>query len=172
MSSGALGWTDERVAQLTRLWEGGLTASQIAAELGQVSRNAVVGKVHRLGLSGRPIRPASGAPRPRRAETTRPVRWTPQTAPRRTAAPPFAAVAAAVDPAIDAARVPPGQRLSLLGLDDSNCHWPFGDPATHEFFFCGGRALPGLPYCAHHVRLAYRAGDDCRRTTGTSNGRR
>jgi GcrA cell cycle regulator len=49
-----LTWTDDRVEQLKKLWEGGLSASQIAAELGNVTRNAVIGKVHRLGLSGRP----------------------------------------------------------------------------------------------------------------------
>ncbi len=55
-------WTDERVEQLKKLWEDGLSASQIAAELGSITRNAVIGKVHRLGLSGR----AKSPPRRRR----------------------------------------------------------------------------------------------------------
>ena len=62
-----LTWSDERVEQLKKLWESGLSASQIAAELGNVTRNAVIGKVHRLGLSGRAKSPASAAPRQRKA---------------------------------------------------------------------------------------------------------
>src|SRR5258708_28292459 len=65
-----LTWTDDRVEQLKKLWESGLSASQIAAELGNVTRNAVIGKVHRLGLSGRAKSPPSAAPRQRQ---TRPA---------------------------------------------------------------------------------------------------
>jgi GcrA cell cycle regulator len=61
-----LTWSDDRVEQLKKLWEGGLSASQIAAELGNVTRNAVIGKVHRLGLSGRAKSPSSAAPRQRK----------------------------------------------------------------------------------------------------------
>ena len=56
-----LTWSDDRVEQLKKLWESGLSASQIAAELGNVTRNAVIGKVHRLGLSGRAKAPATAA---------------------------------------------------------------------------------------------------------------
>src|SRR5262245_23827496 len=59
-------WTDERVETLKKLWTEGLSASQIAAELGGVTRNAVIGKVHRLGLAGRAKSPSSTAPRPRK----------------------------------------------------------------------------------------------------------
>ena len=62
-----MSWTDERIETLTKMWEGGATASQIADELGGVSRNAVIGKVHRLGLSGRAKSPSSAAPRQRKA---------------------------------------------------------------------------------------------------------
>src|SRR5580700_3480057 len=60
-------WTEERVENLKKLWGEGLSASQIAAELGGITRNAVIGKVHRLGLSGRAKSPTSAAPRPRKA---------------------------------------------------------------------------------------------------------
>src|SRR5437660_10471371 len=60
-------WTDDRVEQLKKLWEAGLSASQIAAEPGNVTRNAVIGKVHRLGLSGRAKSPSSAPPRQRKA---------------------------------------------------------------------------------------------------------
>src|SRR5712672_1196005 len=62
-------WTDERVELLKKLWADGLSASQIAAELGGITRNAVIGKVHRLGLSGRAKSPSSATPRPRKART-------------------------------------------------------------------------------------------------------
>src|SRR5256886_7440797 len=64
-----MSWTDERVELLKKLWTDGLSASQIAAELGGITRNAVIGKVHRLGLSGRAKSPSSAAPRPRKART-------------------------------------------------------------------------------------------------------
>ena len=69
-----LTWSDERVEQLKKLWESGLSASQIAAELGNVTRNAVIGKVHRLGLSGRAKAPSTAAPRPRKARPAQMVR--------------------------------------------------------------------------------------------------
>src|SRR3954469_1053006 len=86
-----MSWTDERVSTLKKLWLDGLSASQIAKQLGGVTRNAVIGKVHRLGLSGRaapsqPTRPAFKAPRPARAAT--PVAHAP--APRRLVAEPVA----------------------------------------------------------------------------------
>ncbi len=61
-----MSWTDERVETLKKLWADGHSASQIAAELGGITRNAVIGKVHRLGLSGRAKSPSSAAPRPRK----------------------------------------------------------------------------------------------------------
>src|SRR5207247_4297849 len=61
-----MSWTDERVELLKKLWADGLSASQIAAELGGITRNAVIGKVHRLGLSGRAKSPSSAAPRQRK----------------------------------------------------------------------------------------------------------
>src|ERR1700754_2085357 len=65
-----ISWTDERVELLKRLWSEGLSASQIAAELGGITRNAVIGKVHRLGLSGRAKPPSSSVPRPRKARAS------------------------------------------------------------------------------------------------------
>ena len=64
-----MSWTDERVELLKKLWADGLSASQIAGELGGITRNAVIGKVHRLGLSGRAKSPSSSAPRPRKARS-------------------------------------------------------------------------------------------------------
>lgn len=160
-----LTWTDDRVEQLKKLWEGGLSASQIAAELGNVTRNAVIGKVHRLGLSGRAKSPSAATPRPRKARpaphmmrVTRPV------ARGNTALAHVFEVEAEPDPVAYDNVVPMNQRLTLLELNEATCHWPIGDPSNPEFFFCGGKALPGLPYCAHHSRIAYQPANDRRRT--------
>jgi len=148
MSATAGGWTDERVASLKKLWLEGLSASQIAKQLGGVTRNAVIGKVHRLGLSGRatpaaPSRPAFKAPRP-----ARPVLAQPH-APRRAepAAPP-------APPPLPAVVEEPGS-ATVLTLGAHMCKWPIGDPAAEGFTFCGRRTGPDGPYCAEHARVAY-----------------
>ncbi|QDL99268.1 GcrA cell cycle regulator [Rhodopseudomonas palustris] len=161
----ALTWTDERVEQLKKLWEGGLSASQIAAELGNVTRNAVIGKVHRLGLSGRAKSPTSAAPRQRKARPVQQMmRVTRPVARGNTALAHAFEVEAEPDPIAFDNVVPMNQRLSLLELNEATCHWPVGDPSSPEFFFCGGKSLPGLPYCAHHSRIAYQPVGDRRRS--------
>lgn len=109
-----MSWTDERIATLTKLWEGGSTASQIAEELGGVSRNAVIGKAHRLGLKARPSpvkandKPAAAAPAPKPAKPA-PEPRAAQPAPRPAApppAPPRPAAAAPSQPAPAAAAAP------------------------------------------------------------------
>ena len=154
-----LTWSDDRVEQLKKLWEGGLSASQIAAELGNVTRNAVIGKVHRLGLSGRAKSPSSAAPRQRKA--ARPAQHMMRVA--RPVSRGNTALAHAFevemepDPIAFDNVVPMSQRLSLLELNEATCHWPVGDPSSPEFFFCGGKALASLPYCAHHSSKSRRA---------------
>jgi GcrA cell cycle regulator len=149
-----MGWTDERVETLKKLWLDGLSASQIAKQLGGVTRNAVIGKVHRLGLSGRaapsqPARPAFKAPRPARpAATALP-------APRRPAQHHAreAAVVAPQPPAI--ARPEERGVATVLTLGAHMCKWPIGDPATDDFTFCGRRSAADGPYCVEHARVAY-----------------
>jgi GcrA cell cycle regulator len=165
-----LTWTDDRVEQLKKLWEGGLSASQIAAELGNVTRNAVIGKVHRLGLSGRAKSPSSAsssssaAPRQRKARPAQPMmRVTRPVSRGNTALAHAFEVEMEPDPIAYDNVVPMSQRVSLLELNDATCHWPIGDPSSSEFFFCGGRALTSLPYCAHHSRIAYQPASDRRR---------
>jgi GcrA cell cycle regulator len=146
-------WTDERIAGLKRLWADGLSASQIAAELAGMTRNAVLGKAHRLGLCGR-AKQTSIPPRrcgPPRARTSRPpvaaIRQKP--------------VADAAAPIIAA---PVGQRCTILTLTADACRWPCGDPDQPDFFFCGGQTAGGLPYCADHARVAYQPAADTRPT--------
>jgi GcrA cell cycle regulator len=159
-----LTWTDDRVEQLKKLWEAGLSASQIAAELGNVTRNAVIGKVHRLGLSGRAKSPSSAAPRPRKARPAQHMmRVTRPVSRGNTALAHAFEVEMEPDPIAYDNVVPMSQRLSLLELNEATCHWPIGDPSNPEFFFCGGKALASLPYCAHHSRIAYQPASDRRR---------
>lgn len=142
-----MGWTDERVTLLRKLWAEGLSASQIAKQLGGVTRNAVIGKVHRLGLAGRatPSRPAK---RPVRAARPRIVG---PTAPRLR---PASTVPAVVIPDLEPVKLDDGKAASVLTLNESMCKFPIGDPTDPNFAFCGRGAANG-PYCADHARLAY-----------------
>jgi len=160
-----LTWSEDRVEQLKKLWESGLSASQIATEMGNVTRNAVIGKVHRLGLSGRAKTPSSAAPRQRKARpAAQQMMRVPRTASRGNTALAHAfEMELEPDPVAFDNVVPISQRLSLLELNEATCHWPIGDPASSEFFFCGGKALTSLPYCAYHSRVAYQPAGDRRR---------
>jgi GcrA cell cycle regulator len=151
-----MSWTDERVETLKKLWTEGHSASQIAAELGGVTRNAVIGKVHRLGLAGRAKSPSSAAPRPRKPRAASHMMRVPRTSMRGNTA-----LAHAYDldiepePELVDNVIPIGQRRSLLELTEETCRWPIGDPGTSDFFFCGGPTITSLPYCAYHSRVAY-----------------
>jgi GcrA cell cycle regulator len=157
-----MSWTDERIELLRKLWSEGLSASQIATRIGGgITRNAVIGKVHRLGLEGR-MRTGSGAPQPdagsgigasgiglRRADASVvPVEPAPVAEPES-------------DPAT--------AKVTLLHLTEQTCKWPIGDPGTPSFHFCGQRAELGLPYCAAHARIAYQPAHDRRRDRKLSN---
>jgi len=163
-------WTDQRVEQLKKLWSDGLSASQIAAELGGITRNAVIGKVHRLGLSGRAKAPSSSAPRPRKPRAPSQFMRAPRrmtrgnTALALRSAPLFDyELDAEPEPEFIDNIIPIGQRCSILQLTEATCHWPVGDPGSPEFFFCGGKTATGLPYCAYHARIAYQPVYDRRR---------
>lgn len=153
-----MSWTDERIEQLKQLWEKGLTASQIADKLaGGISRNAVIGKAHRLGLKARPSPVKSGEG----AVAEAPVEAKPAVA---VAAPAAAApVAEAPRPKPVAARPAApatggaGGKTSLLDLNDKICKWPIGHPGDADFHFCGKAAQPGFPYCGEHCAVAYQA---------------
>jgi GcrA cell cycle regulator len=160
-----MSWTDERVELLKKLWTEGLSASQIAAQLGGVTRNAVIGKVHRLNLSGR-AKPASSTPRPRKMRSSSPHRPSRSYVSGNTALKVHAHPAPRRAPApvpIEDLVVPISLRVSLLALNDQMCKWPIGDPGAEDFHFCGHRNFNGLPYCEYHSRLAYQPANDRRR---------
>lgn len=155
-----MAWTEERVEVLKKLWAEGHSASQIAKELGGVTRNAVIGKVHRLGLSGRatPSRPVKRPPRLARPKprlqpdgsvvTPKPAKRTAADEPLRTSE--KAALVAALPPQ----RLSDGEAATILTLRDSMCKWPIGDPADPKFAFCGRKSTSG-PYCAEHGKVAF-----------------
>jgi GcrA cell cycle regulator len=139
----ANGWTDERVETLKRLWRDGLSAAQVAKALGGVTRNAVIGKVHRLGLSGS----RSAANRRPRSAKVRPARL------------PRGRTIAASPAEAETARFeePAGLARRLEDLCIRACKWPIGDPKAEDFAFCGRDAEDG-PYCVVHRRRAYTPG--------------
>ena len=159
-----MSWTDERVELLKKLWSDGLSASQIAAELGGITRNAVIGKVHRLGLSGRAKSPSSSAPRPRKPRAPGHMMRLPRPTMRgNTALAPMYDTDLEPEPEMIENIIPIGQRCTLLELNDSKCRWPIGDPGSAEFFFCGGIPVEGVPYCSYHSRVAYQPANNHRR---------
>ena len=180
-----MSWTDERVELLKKMWSEGQSASQIAKELGGVTRNAVIGKVHRLGLSNR----ASGGGAAAEAKPAEAEKPAPRAEPAKPASKPEPAKAAAPAaepekpaPVARKAIIPAGQplppqpsaneispetlanvreiekkakRISLMELTERTCKWPVGDPATDDFWFCGLPAQSGKPYCEAHVGVAF-----------------
>ena len=153
-----MGWTDERVELLKKLWAEGLSASQIAGRLGGVTRNAVIGKVHRLGLSGRATSSRSSSPRPRRTHVPRQHRASSLMFGTRgnvALKPQFEAEEEPMPAPLEELVIPLPERASILTLKESMCRWPIGDPGEPDFHFCGRKKFGSLPYCEHHARMAY-----------------
>jgi GcrA cell cycle regulator len=169
-SNDKMPWTDDRVEQLKRMWSEGLTASQIAARIGNgVTRNAVIGKVHRLGLSGRVAKVRTPQPKPQRKiyEPHRANLVSGANALKPSFRPhpkPIAIPEPEPEP-IRLIEVPTGeQRCSIMHLSDRTCRWPIGDPGTEEFCFCGTKPREKGPYCEYHARMAYQPLQDRRRS--------
>lgn len=157
-----MSWTEERVELLKKLWTDGLSASQIAGRIGGgVTRNAVIGKVHRLGLCGRATTSRMRS-RPRARMLSFPNR-TQSVAHYRTQGNvalkalflPASEAAPAPAPVIEEYEIPQAQRVDLLSLKEHMCRWPLGDPQEEGFKFCGCRTVGSLPYCEYHARIAY-----------------
>ncbi len=172
-----MNWTDERVEKLKKLWSEGLSASQIAAQLGGVSRNAVIGKVHRLSLPGRAKAGGSTTAAARTKRTTSAPR-APNYASRvttRTVTRPAGATVTKeevemeyvpsqeLEPVSNNVVVPMSRRLVLTQLTDRTCKWPIGDPMKEEFHFCGNDSPEAAPYCSFHAKLAYQPSGERRR---------
>jgi GcrA cell cycle regulator len=159
-----MGWTDERVEMLKKLWADGLSASQIAGRLGDVTRNAVIGKVHRLGLAGRATTSRMRSARPRNRVShlpLKPTRVQYRTHGNVALKPVFMpvekpAVALMLVPkVVEDLDIPPALRVDLLDLKECMCRWPIGDPQDENFHFCGRTKAAGISYCEHHARVAF-----------------
>jgi GcrA cell cycle regulator len=170
-------WTAVRVERLKKRWSQGVSARKISKEFGGgVSRSAVLGKIHRLGIAA--LSPNGGASRTstadkdRRAGQLRP-RYVRRPVIEGMRPPESGAVPSWVteakpyveDPRLDA-HIPLSQRRALLELDNHMCRWPIGEPARPDFLFCGAQPLAGKPYCAAHCVRAFRptvdtAGSEC-----------
>jgi GcrA cell cycle regulator len=158
-----MSWTDERVELLKKLWNDGLSASQIAGELGAVTRNAVIGKVHRLGLSGRAKTATPAQQRPRKQAAPAAAR----PAARMVSAPQIRGnVALAAQPMMETyietmpqiredVVVPMSRRVQIMELREAMCKWPLGDPQHADFVYCGADCNFGTPYCTYHSTIAY-----------------
>jgi GcrA cell cycle regulator len=179
-----MSWTDERVETLRAMWAEGRSASQIAKELGGVTRNAVIGKVHRLGLSNRgpngertdeteaaaPVEPPAAvepealadagqadavAPRAKENVVTS-MRPKPAGVPGQPLPPQPAGSEISAEALANLAEVAKkARRLTLMQLTERTCKWPVGDPATDDFWFCGLPCVAGKPYCETHVAVAF-----------------
>ena len=132
-----MSWTDERVLLLKKLWGEGKTAAEIAKALGGVTRNAVIGKAHRLKLSNR----------------ISPIQQNERKEDRAPEIKKQAKVAKAVVMAKPANMS--FKSLKMIELKERMCRWPSGDPKDEDFSFCGCTSVPGLPYCEDHAKMAY-----------------
>jgi len=180
-----MSWTDERVETLKKMWGEGQSASQIAKELGGVTRNAVIGKVHRLGLSNRTTTStAKTDTKPKAAKAEPKAKAAPKADAAPKAAAPIAEPTTPPPPPSRARRaiIPAGQplppqpsaneispealakvsevekkskKIGLMELTERTCKWPVGDPATEDFWFCGLPVKAGKPYCEAHVGVAF-----------------
>lgn len=160
-----VGWTEDRVSLLTKLWGDGLSASQIAKQLTGVTRNAVIGKVHRLGLAGRaapsrPIKTTLSVPKPK-----------PVIAPTVRLVVPIERVAQPVPALPSVPRRQTSSGVSVLALKEGMCKWPMGDPGDSDFAFCGCVSKAGTPYCTDHAAIAYQPAAPRRKVTPEDRAR-
>jgi GcrA cell cycle regulator len=176
-----MSWTDERIALLKKMWKEGKSAADIAKTLAKgVTRNAVIGKAHRMGLSNRPSPikknekdDAPVAAKPAVKKETAPKKE----APRKEIAKPAPSVKKIVTPVVvsgvknnplargevaeprkfEKEAIPEGGGVALIDLTERMCRWPIGDPREDDFTFCGRGIRAGTPYCPDHAGAAYQS---------------
>ena len=135
-----MSWTDEKVAKLKELWGKGSTASQIAEILGGVSRNAVIGKAHRLNLSGKIIT--------KKGSTNQDNQKTKNLNVKKARRGKFKSLVIEKD-------FEPENPKQLEELDENSCKWPIGHPNEENFYFCGRTSLKDFSYCKLHLLYAF-----------------
>lgn len=144
-----MGWTDESVEQLRKMWSEGLTANEIAKKLG-VTKNAIVGKVHRLCLTARPSPIKS---KDNIVEETQ-MQLQPEAIEAETVEEEII-VQEIEMPKVAAPKACKGHNIKLVDLDSHTCRWPIGDPRDDDFCFCGKKVRSGQTYCDEHSAVAY-----------------
>ncbi len=159
-----MSWTDERIALLKKMWKEGKSAAEIAKMLAKgVTRNAVIGKAHRMGLSGRPspIKKPAAAPKKEKEaapkkEAVKETRSSSKSAPAPSAKlNPVMAKEVEELKKIEKEVLPLNGGIPLIDLTERMCKWPIGDPKEDDFTFCGRGIRPGTPYCPDHAAMAY-----------------
>lgn len=157
-----MSWTDERIALLKKMWKEGKSAADIAKTLGKgVTRNAVIGKAHRMGLSGRP----SPIKKPAPVKKEAPKKSEAAAKPLKKAAPVVVSgvknnplLREMAEPRkMEKEAIPPGGGVALFDLTERMCKWPIGDPREDDFTFCGRGIRAGTPYCHDHAAMAYQS---------------
>ena len=138
-----MSWTDEKVTKLKELWGKGNTASQIAEIIGGISRNAVIGKAHRLNLEARAPSKQSGSSRSK--ENRQMAKRSPAPMSRKAK---FQSIL--LDKNFEAENP-----KSLEELTEETCKWPIGHPNEEKFYFCGRKPENDFPYCKLHVLYAF-----------------
>lgn len=149
----AFDWNKDALAMLDRLLKDGLSASEIANTLAAafgaaVTKNSVIGKVHRIKGNGAFARSPSDSPAPKTVRKPRTQRKKEEAMPAIPAIEPF------FQPAPPIIRRESGN-VSLMELTATTCRWPIGNPGDEDFRFCGDFAVPGKPYCPACAQLAY-----------------
>ena len=138
-----MSWTDEKVAKLKELWGKGSTASQIAEIIGGISRNAVIGKAHRLNLSAKiKTRTATSNQNFQKSIDEKNIKS------RRGRKSKFKSLIIEKD-------FEPENPKQLEELDENSCKWPIGHPNEKSFYFCGRTSLKDFSYCKLHLLYAY-----------------
>jgi GcrA cell cycle regulator len=138
-----MSWTEQKVEKLRELWTKGLTASEIAGLLGDTTRNAVIGKAHRLDLEERaPSKSKSNS------EKKNVIKSQPKLSVTASRKSKFNSIL--LDKNFE-----PEKPTSLENLTDQTCKWPSGHPDEENFYFCGRKPVEAFPYCKLHVLYAF-----------------
>ena len=138
-----MSWTEEKVKKLRELWTKGLTASEIAGTLGDTTRNAVIGKAHRLNLEERaPSKAKLGSEKKQTNNSQPKLRGLVSRKSK------FNSILLDKD-------FEPENPTALENLTDQTCKWPTGHPDEENFYFCGRKPVDSIPYCKLHVLYAY-----------------
>jgi GcrA cell cycle regulator len=160
-------WTQERINLLVRLWVSGKSASAVAKEIGNITRNAVIGKIHRLGIANRAEKKIIDVKKQKNitqastrkkiieniSKYLRPAQEYIKINPTKKTRSPRSSggnffIASHLDKESH-------KKISLLELKEKSCRWPSGDPKTREFSFCGAECAENMPYCDYHAKIAY-----------------